>query len=96
MTFSQEAKKNFKVNKKIQEPITVHYTKQTWQTFDVLPNDGFGGHGPTGVNLWLYFPADKYISAWKNWSGSPNDIINLKKQKVMWCYATKPDAPILN
>jgi hypothetical protein len=74
--------------------IVVQYEEQYWRTFDILPDDGFAGYGPSGVNLCIYFPKDNSILNWANWSGLSNDIKNLKKQKCMWCYRASVKAPV--
>ena len=71
----------------------VIFKSQTWKDFKTPPHIEHDGYGPSGMDLFIYYPKNKRIACWTNWSGSSIDIKSLKKEKALWCYKLYPLNP---
>jgi hypothetical protein len=79
-------------------PKPVVFSPQVWRDFKSPPGSEFpdmedDGYGPSGLDIFVYYPEDERVSSWVNWSGCPSDIKNLKKNKALWCYSYQPHMP---
>jgi hypothetical protein len=75
------------------------YPKAEWRTIDTglfaNPNVGMG---PSGIDIWLYYPATEvesaFISDYINWSGRKAELKELKKDGAThWAPKQKPEMP---
>jgi hypothetical protein len=71
------------------------YVEQNWHTFkEAEPVLEDTGYGPSGMDLWIYYPQRDYVTEWHNWSGCDSDIKELIKEKALWCFAWEPLSPV--